>query len=606
MSRQKEPELSKAALYERLSKEDEQSGESNSITNQKKILENYAVENGFPHFVHYTDDGYSGSNFDRPAWKQMLEDIESGKIKTVIAKDLSRIGRNYLEVGFYTEVLFRRKGVRFIAVGNSVDSNVQESFDFVPILNYMNELLVRDCSRKIQAVLKARGLEGKHTTSHAIYGFKKDPENPDQWIIDEEAAKNVRTIYTLTIDGKGPYQIARYLHDHQVECPAYYLGKQGLGTRQTDYDKEHPYNWLPSTIARMIAKEEYKGCLVNFRYHKESYKDKYSTELPKEDRMVVENAHEAIVDEETWELAQKLRTVVRRTDATGEANPFTGHLFCADCGAIMYHHYYVSKKIKKDGTPVISDTFECKTYKLTNAKFHRECSIHTIRTPVVSELVLEAIRFASKEAREHPEAFIEAMEERANEEQGKNAKELKRKISRNKKRLKELDNLIRKLYESFATGLIKEKNFTMLSEGYEQEQEQLEKELAEAEAQLQEQSDNDKNIQRFLKLANQYTDLTKLTPTIINEFLDRVLVHEAKKIDGRRVQEIEIYLNFIGKVELPEPEPEQVDPVAEAKRLKHNEATRRSKAKRKAREQAEREARERAEQEQQEKVKDKE
>ena len=311
------------ALYERLSRDDELTGESNSIVNQKSMLEEYAKNNGFSNLVHYTDDGYSGGNFERPSWKRLVADIESGKVGCVIAKDMSRIGRDYLQTGFYTEVLFRQQGVRFIAISNGVDSNDKNSGEFAPFLNIMNEWYLRDCSRKQIAAYKVRGNAGKHTANNAIYGYKKDPENKHHWIIDEEAAAVVKRIFNLSIEGYGVGQIAKILMNDKVERPSYYAAKRGLGTSKNSYDAEHPYDWIAPTVASIISKPEYMGHTVNFRYYKENYKDKKVLHRPPEEWRIFENTHEAIVDKETWELAQKLRKTPRRVDTQEIANPFT-------------------------------------------------------------------------------------------------------------------------------------------------------------------------------------------------------------------------------------------------------------------------------------------
>lgn len=300
------------ALYERLSRDDELAGESNSIVNQKKMLEKYAKEQGFSNLSHYTDDGWSGTNFERPDWKRLLTDIEDGKVGCVIVKDMSRIGRNYLQVGFYTEVLFREKGVRFIAISNGVDSTQQSSNEFAPFLNIMNEWYVRDTSRKIKSVLHAKGMDGKHLTSNAIYGYRKDPEDNDHWIIDEEAAAVVRRIYQLIMEGNGPMQVARILTMEKVERPSYYLAKQGLGTCRGSCDMSRPYTWTATTISDIVSKPEYMGHTVNFRTHKDSYKDKHSRRVSPEDWILFENTQEPIVDEDTWHTVQKIRETKHR------------------------------------------------------------------------------------------------------------------------------------------------------------------------------------------------------------------------------------------------------------------------------------------------------
>lgn len=349
------------ALYERLSRDDDQVGDSNSIVNQKKYLESYAEQRGYTNIQHYTDDGWSGGNFNRPAWKQLEADIEAGKVAHVIVKDMSRIGRDYLQTGFYTEVFFREHSVHFIAIANSVDSDDQNSNEFAPFLNIMNEWYLRDLSRKQRTAIRVKGESGKPTTNCAIYGYKKMPGDKYSWYIDEEAAEVVRRIFRLTIEGKGPYDIARILYDDKVETPAVYFGKQNKGVWKSKEEFPNPYNWSGYIVGSILSKPEYMGHTVNFRSHKQSYKDKNPVMNPKEDWLIFENTHEAIVDKETWELAQKLRKTPRRHDTLGEANPLTGLLFCADCGAKMTNH---RSKGGTESSPYPSDFYDCSTYTL--------------------------------------------------------------------------------------------------------------------------------------------------------------------------------------------------------------------------------------------------
>ena len=302
--RMKQTEEKITALYERLSRDDDNAGDSNSIVNQKKYLESYAQQRGYTNCRHYTDDGWSGGNFERPAWKQLVADIEAGKVAHVIVKDMSRAGRDYLQTGFYTEVFFRQHGVHFVAIANGVDSDDQNSNEFAPFLNIMNEWYLRDLSRKQKTAIRVKGESGKPTTNCAIYGYKKDPENKYHWLIDEEAAAVVRRIFQLTIEGKGPYDIARILFDDKIDTPAVYFGKQNKGVWKSKEEFPNPYNWSGYIVGQILSKPEYMGHTVNFRSHKQSYKDKNAVMNPKEDWLIFENTHEAIVDAETWELAQ--------------------------------------------------------------------------------------------------------------------------------------------------------------------------------------------------------------------------------------------------------------------------------------------------------------
>ena len=331
------------ALYSRLSRDDEAVGDSGSIVNQKAMLESYAAQNGFFNVAHFSDDGYSGKNFERPDWKRLVEEIEAGNIETVITKDMSRVGRDYLQTGYYTEVFFREKGVRFIAISNNIDSQNSESGEFAPFLNIMSEWYLRDTSRKIKAAKKTQGMSGKRLTTKPIYGYMLDPNDKTKWVIDPEAAEVVKRIFALAIEGKGISQIARILWEGRIERPTYYQYKRGI-VNAANYDHSDPYAWRDSTIGFMLSKLEYMGHTVNFRSYKDSYKDKQQKFRPKDEWMIFENTHSAIIDEETWETAQRRRKTVRRTDSIGEANPLTGLVFCADCGAKLLNHRDYSRK----------------------------------------------------------------------------------------------------------------------------------------------------------------------------------------------------------------------------------------------------------------------
>jgi DNA invertase Pin-like site-specific DNA recombinase len=599
----KQPELTKiTALYERLSRDDELSGDSNSIVNQKKMLEKYAEEQGFVNLRHYTDDGWSGTNFDRPDWKRMLSDIEEGNIGCVIVKDMSRIGRNYLEVGFYTEVLFRKKNVRFIAISNNVDSSVNDgSNEFAPFLNIMNEWYVRDTSRKIKSVLHNKGMEGKHLTSNAIYGYKKDPEDHDRWIIDEEAAAVVRRIYRLIIEGYGPSQVARLLTKEKVERPSYYLTKQGLGTCQGSCDMSRPYTWTASTITDMVKKPEYMGHTVNFRTNKDSYKDKHSRKLDPECWIIFENTQESIVDEETWQIVQKIRETKRRPNKKGAPNPLTGLMFCADCGAKMFNHRTGGyEKKDKDGNPTgkytnAQDNYHCSTYSLYKGKFEDRCTQHHVRTNVVRDLLLDTIKFTANYVNEHEAEFIERLRSSTELQQKNEITALKKRLSREQKRINDLNTLIKKIYEDNVNGKISDKRFEMLLTDYESEQNELESSADALEKALHEYQKNSDNVDKFIELVHRYTDFSELTTPMIHEFVEKIVVHEADKSTGERIQQIDIYLKYVGKLDIipmPELTPEQ---RKEEERKRRKRAQNRTYARRKyEREKAQREAKESA------------
>ena len=548
------------ALYERLSRDDDLAGDSNSIVNQKKMLEDYAKANGFTNCVHFTDDGWSGGSFDRPSWKRMIEGIEKGEIAAVLVKDLSRVGRDYLQVGFYTEVMFREKGVRFVAITNGVDSDKRESSEFAPFLNIMNEWYIRDCSRKITTVLRARGMSGKHTSNHCIYGYRKDPNNKDHWIIDEEAAEVVRRIYRMAIEGKGPYEIARILATEKVERPSYYLAQRGMGNHQSNYNAADPYTWRGGTVADILSKQEYMGHTVNFRTYKESYKDKRVKMTPKEDLVIFENTQEAIIDKETWERVQTLRKTIRRTDSIGKANPLTGLMFCADCGAKMYNHRGKAGNARDwAGRPngkkrPDRDEYNCSRYDLGNQHYDKYCTTHLIRTAVVNELLLEAIKGVCDYALSSEAEFMAQVCSASEARQEKAARAIRQRKQRNEKRTDELTRLIRKLYEDNVSGRLSDTIFEQMLSDFEAELSDLTEIISQDQQELERISRETINAEKFLSLVRKYTDFSELTPAMINEFVEKILVHQAQGKGASRTQEIEIFFNFVGKVDIPHKE----------------------------------------------------
>ena len=570
------------ALYERLSRDDELTGDSNSIINQKKLLEDYAKSHGFTNCVHFTDDGWSGANFDRPNWKRMIESIESGEVSHVLVKDLSRVGRDYLQVGFYTEVMFREDGVRFIAIANGVDSDKRESSEFAPFLNIMNEWYVRDSSRKITTVLRAKGMSGAHLTNHCIYGYKKDPNDKNHWIIDEEAAEVVRRIYRMAIEGKGPYETARILALEKIERPSYYLAQRGMGNHKSNYNSTEPYAWRGNTISDILSKPEYMGHTVNFRTYKESYKDKRSKATPKEDLVIFEDTQEAIIDKETWERVQSLRKTIRRTDTIGEANPLTGLMFCADCGAKMYNHRGKAGKARDwAGRPngkrrPDRDEYNCSRYDLGNQRYDTYCTTHLIRTVVVNELLLEAIKEVCNYAQNNEAAFIEQVCSASGERQKKAIKTIRQRKQRSEKRADELSRLIRKLYEDNVNGKLSDKLFEQMLHDFELELDGLNTSITQDQQELDRISSESVNAEKFIALVKRYTDFSELTPAMINEFIEKILVHQAEGKGASRTQEIEIFFNFVGKVEIPHEEveltEEEIAAIAEQERRRAKKA----------------------------------
>lgn len=537
------------------------------------MLEDYAKQNGYTNIEHFTDDGYSGGSFDRPDWKRMVAGIEDGSIGTVIVKDMSRIGRDYLQVGFYTEVMFKEKEVHFIAIANGVDNQKRESSEFAPFLNIMNEWYIRDSSRKVTTVLRARGMEGKHTTNNAIYGYRKSEEDKNQWVIDEEAAEVVRRIYRMSLEGKGPYEIARILSEEQIERPSYYLAKRGLGTCRSNNNTTTPYVWRGATVSDILSKPEYMGHTVNFRSYKESYKDKRAKKTPKEDWVIFKNTQEAIVSEEMWNKVQGLRKTARRTDTVGEANPFTGLLYCADCGAKMYNHRGGAGRARNWKGELNGkrrpdrDEYNCSTYNLSRQSYDKQCSQHYIRTEVVRKLVLETIKAVSDYVITNEEEFINRIYSSSRDKQKESIKSLKRKIAQDTKRVNELNMLMKKLYEDNISGKLSDKRFEFMLSEFENEQDTLEISMENAKAEIEKYESDTVRADKFIELVKRYTDFSELTTPMLNEFVEKILVHEADYSSGERVQEVEIYLNFIGKFELPVKEP-TAEEIAEHEKLK--------------------------------------
>lgn len=540
------------ALYSRLSRDDELAGESNSITTQKRILEEYTDKNGFSNIRHFSDDGYSGVNFDRPGWKQLIAEVEAGNVAVVIAKDLSRVGRDYLQTGFYTEVFFREKGIRFIAIANNIDSQNQDSGEFAPFLNIMSEWYARDNSRKLKAAFRSKGKSGKRTTNKCIYGYVKNPQDKTKWVVDEAAAPIIRRIFQMTIDGIGPGKIAAQLRAEGVDRPGYHMSQIGVGDHQWA-DEKYRSEWNSSTVAKILAKPEYAGHTVNLRTMKESFKDKIITWKPKDEWLIFENTHEPIVEQAIWDMAQRCRTVKRRTDTMGAANPLTGLLYCADCGRRMYNHRcndcvtkdnrYNDRPIKKKGR----DAYCCSLYQI-----HRnDCTMHYINTESLKTLILDTVREATAYARENETEFVKIIREASAVRQGEASKNHKRQIAKHEKRITELDTLFRKVYEDFAAGRLNEKRFNQLSSSYESEQETLENQTANLKIELAQFESDSLRADKFLELAREYTDFTALTAPILHAFVDRVVVHEADKSSGKREQQVDIHLNFIGRFDPP-------------------------------------------------------
>ena len=529
------------ALYPRLSHEDELQGESNSISNQKRILETYAKQNGFSNLRWYTDDGYSGANFQRPGFQAMLADIEAGKVGTVIVKDMSRLGRNYLQVGMYTEMIFPQKGVRFIAINDGVDSAQGEN-DFAPLRNIFNEWLVRDTSKKIKAVKRSKGMSGKPITSKPVYGYLMDED--ENFIIDEEAAPVVRQIYSLCLAGNGPTKIARMLTEQQIPTPGTLEYRRTGSTRR--YHPGYECKWATNTVVHLLENREYTGCLVNFKTEKPSYKLKHSIENPPEKQAVFENHHEPIIDRETWERVQELRKQRKRPNRYDEVGLFSGILFCADCGSVMYQQRYQTDKRKQD-------CYICGSYKKRTA----DCTAHFIRTDLLTAGVLSNLRKVTSYAAKHEARFMKLLIEQNEDGDRRRNAAKKKELEAAEKRIAELSAIFKRLYEDSVTGRISDERFTELSADYEAEQKELKERAARLREELSKAQEATTNAEKFMNVVRRHTTIEELTPTLLREFVEKIVVHESVALDGKRRgklrrQEIEIYYSFVGKVELPD------------------------------------------------------
>ena len=529
------------ALYPRLSHEDELQGESNSISNQKRILETYAKQNGFSNLRWYTDDGYSGANFQRPGFQAMLADIEAGKVGTVIVKDMSRLGRNYLQVGMYTEMVFPQKGVRFIAINDGVDS-AQGDNDFAPLRNIFNEWLVRDTSKKIKAVKRSKGMSGKPITSKPVYGYLMDED--ENFIIDEEAAPVVKQIYNLCLAGNGPTKIARMLTEQQLPTPGTLEYRRTGSTRR--YHPGYECKWATNTVVHLLENREYTGCLVNFKTEKPSYKLKHSIENPPEKQAVFENHHEPIIDRETWERVQELRKQRKRPNRYDEVGLFSGILFCADCGSVMYQQRYQTDKRKQD-------CYICGSYKKRTA----DCTAHFIRTDLLTAGVLSNLRKVTSYAAKHEARFMKLLIEQNEDGDRRRNAAKKKELEAAEKRIAELSAIFKRLYEDSVTGRISDERFTELSADYEAEQKELKERAARLREELSKAQEATANAEKFMNVVRRHTTIEELTPTLLREFVEKIVVHESVALDGKRRgklrrQEIEIYYSFVGKVELPD------------------------------------------------------
>ena len=535
-------------LYERLSRDDELQGESNSISNQKQMLEDFARRNGLPNPTHFTDDGISGTRFDRPGFLAMMEEVEAGRVEAIVIKDMSRLGRDYLKVGQVMEVL-RQRGVRLIAINDGVDS-LKGDDDFTPFRNIMNEFYARDTSRKIRSVFKSKGMSGKHLTGTVIYGYLWD-EKREHWLVDEEAAEVVRRIFSLTLEGYGPYQIACKLSADRIEIPVVHLARFNEGVNRSKPVKD-PYGWGSSTIVNILKKREYLGHTINFKTRKH-FKDKKSHYVSEDEWTIFENTHEAIIDQQTFDLVQKIRSNVRRyPNGWGEAAPLTGLLYCADCGGKMYVHRTNNGKRISQYTCSNYTKVPCGTLCLTQ---------HRINESAVLTLVSDTLRAIAEYSRNDRTEFIHTVQETQVAQQSADISKKRRRLAAAQKRAGELEKLICKIYEDNALGKLPDARYKALDAQYAKEQDTLEIEIAELEKAVTGYEQSQKSAEKFIALIDKYENFDTLTNTMLNEFVEKILVHErARKGSQDTTQEIEIYFNFLGRYIPPSLQPVPLTP----------------------------------------------
>ena len=523
------------ALYARLSQEDALDGESNSIANQKKILMKFATDSGFPNPTFFIDDGVSGVTFDRPGWNEMIRLAEAGKIRTVIVKDMSRMGRDYLKVGYYTESFFAERDIRYIAINDGVDSDKGDN-DFTPFRNLFNDFYARDTSKKIRAVMRAKGNAGEHLCTNPPYGYQKDLADKKKWIVDEEAAEIVKRIFDLCISGKGPMQIAKLLTaQHVLTVKAHYAQRDGKPL------PEKPYQWSPKSVAGILERPEYTGCTVNFKTYSKSHKLKKRLHNAPENQRIFPNTQPAIIEEQVFARVRELRENKRRPAKQAERQGlFSGLLYCADCGSKL--HFATGKNM----TPQ-QDCYRCSRYKSNTG----DCTMHFIREETLKLFVLQRIFDVTALFFDDAMAFEEAAKKQRFQEAEKEAKKRRREIAQAEKRIGELDRIFKRIYEDDISGTISHERFLKLSADYEAEQKELTEQVKAWRDAVETFEQDQADFASFAAIVRKYVGIRELTPTIVNEFVKKIIVHAPDKSSGHRRQKIELVWNFIGVVNLP-------------------------------------------------------
>ena len=538
MTKQAENKIT--ALYCRLSQDDGRDGDSNSIVNQREILSQYARSNGFHNTQFFVDDGISGTTFDRPDFQRMQRMIENGEIGTVIVKDLSRFGRNYLDVGEYLEIKYPTLGVRFIAIQENVDTLKNTGTEMMPFNNIFNEWYAAQTSKKIRAVWKAKADKGERVSSAVPYGYKKSEDDPKQWIVDEPAARVVRRIFALCIEGLGPMKIARRLEDEEILTPTAYLIANGRKTRNK-ISTRGEYAWETSSIEHILENRQYTGCTVNFKSSILSYKVHKKVINPEDEWQIIPNTQEAIIDEDTFNRVQELRENRRRNTATGRESLFSGLLYCADCKSKLY--FCAAKSVKEN-----QEFHRCSAYKENRGT----CSIHFIREVVLREMVQELVRRVAIFIQQYEAVFLYMYSKKHNLTKAADMKNMKAEIERNKRRIAEIDTMIEGLYEANVLGKITDERFSKMMGKYETQQKTLVEETKKLERAL-EQAEQDKvDLRVFLETIRKCTDIKELTPALVNRLIQRIEVHKSEKVDGKKRVKLDIYFTAVGLIDIPD------------------------------------------------------
>ena len=523
------------ALYCRLSRDDELAGESNSITNQKSILSKYAKDNNFQNIKFFVDDGYSGTTFTRPAFMEIMELAEQGKIGTIIVKDHSRLGRNRLVVGQLLEEDFVRLNIRYIAIMDNIDSSKGLN-DFLPIQDWFNEMHTKNTSQKVRAVLKNKGESGISLANNVPYGYKKDENDKTKWLIDEPSAEVVKEIFNLFIQGHGTCEIARILRKRKILTPSEYSASITTNSNNQEYQ----YKWCGTTVAGILDRQEYIGDTVNFKCTTRSYKDKTRVKLPKEDRKVFKNTHEPIIDEYTWNIAKQLRNNRKKPTRSGKKSIFSGLLFCNDCGKKMYFQSPV-KDLKN------KDHYRCSSYKHDTSL----CTSHYISDKILQVIVLENIQRVISYIKSYEDLFIQEQLAKSAQDEIKKISINKKELEKAKSRIIEIDNLFMHIYEDNVSGKISNDRFRNLSFNYDKEQQELKIKIEQLSKDIENTEKKDTDITQFISNVKKYTEITELTPEILNELIEKILVHQTEKIDGKKVQEIDIHYRGVGIISFP-------------------------------------------------------